>query len=508
MLASKSNHDTLHPPLIGNGMVTSSSSAVVVVVGVTVGIAAETTSDKLSSWLHLRRQRRPHSGTVPLLCSVVWWSILWVMIPCGTAALATTTSSKGKGGGSSSSSSGSRGTGFQKQVALYQPDTSPSTNRLVQVLTQAGAVLDGTVIGWEIPSSSSSSSSSSSTGRFNRSRRQRGLYATKHFKTDQVLCKIPSSYILALSDPAVTCANDDNMDQDQRQYLSMAQLGANFLTMYQDTPTAAAQWSFFLDCLPQPRVGHDCDSDVNPEHAHFATPLLMRTPDWFATDELALLELPRSVAMARQRLANLNAVARDTGIDRDRLQWATTLVSSRSFALSMASPKSTKDGGAIPATDERGQVIAPTGERNTLRVLIPYLDMVNHQSLPRANAQWTVLDPEKDDAWLALTATRPIRAGSEITRSYNDATLAPSSVELLADHGFVEAGNPMDAYMLRRGGDDILALSDWSTTLDEDVALQTALLHDASGGWSVADDTLHKILQFRIQLKQSYSNGN
>jgi SET domain len=173
----------------------------------------------------------------------------------------------------------------------------------------------------------------------------------------------------------------------------------------------------------------------------------------------------------------------------------------------MAPPESASDG-SIPV-DERGQVIAPTGERSTLRVLIPYLDMVNHQSLPRANAQWTVLDPEKDDAWLALTATRPIRAGSEITRSYNDAALAPSSVELLADHGMVEMGNPMDAYMLRKGGDDILALkSDWSTTLDEDVAMQTALLADvAKHGWSVADETLYKILQFRIQLKQSYSNG-
>jgi hypothetical protein len=41
------------------------------------------------------------------------------------------------------------------------------------------------------------------------------------------------------------------------------------------------------------------------------------------------------------------------------------------------------------------------------------------------------------------------------------------------------------------------------------VAMQTALLVDeeANHGWSVADDTLLKILQFRIQLKQSYTNG-
>lgn len=59
-------------------------------------------------------------------------------------------------------------------------------------------------------------------------------------------------------------------------------------------------------------------------------------------------------------------------------------------------------------------------------------------------------------------------------------------------YGFVPAEkNPVDSYRLKKGGDDVLQLHEWSTTLEED----RKVLEMLSGG----DVT-------RIRLKEAYSN--
>ena len=211
------------------------------------------------------------------------------------------------------------GTGFgpSKSLQLHTPDTSPQVQRLVQVLRQQGAELDGTEIGTDVV-----------TG-------IRGLYATKHWTKDKIICKIPSDMALALSDPA----------QKGEDAPSLAHGGANFLKLYQKNEQASKQWSFYLDCLPQPEQ-------------------IPRTPDFYADEELNLLEFPRIVAAAKKRKEEIKQVAAETGIDTSEIQRATAMVSSRAFPLAVAEADKDlqTDVGDI-ALDERGQVMTKAGER-------------------------------------------------------------------------------------------------------------------------------------------------
>lgn len=119
--------------------------------------------------------------------------------------------------------------------------------------------------------------------------------------------------------------------------------------------------------------------------------------------------------------------------------------------------------------------------------------MANHHS-DQPNAKLTLIDPEKDDAWFALEATRPIKAGKEIVIAYGSGV--DSSVELLLNYGFVPQSNKIDEFMLKKGGDDAIeSLDGWTTSLEEDKTM-LSMAED--------DERLRKILNFRIRLKESY----
>jgi hypothetical protein len=120
--------------------------------------------------------------------------------------------------------------------------------------------------------------------------------------------------------------------------------------------------------------------------------------------------------------------------------------------------------------------------------------MANHSS-DHNNAKLTLIDPEKDDAWFALEATRPIPAGKELVIAYGNGV--ESSAEILMNYGFVPQSNKIDKFMLKKGGDDCIAsLDGWTTTLDEDKTMLPMAEDDA---------TLKKILTFRIKLKEAYA---
>ena len=137
---------------------------------------------------------------------------------------------------------------------------------------------------------------------------------------------------------------------------------------------------------------------------------------------------------------------------------------------------------------------AVAASKKTIRVLLPYLDMINHSS-DNANCELHLIDPEKDEAWFAIRATRPIKAGKEITISYG--TGVESSVELLQNYGFVPDENRIDKLMLKKGGDECLeSLDDWSTTLEED---EKSL---EEGGDTLGN--MSNVLRLRIALKKSY----
>lgn len=70
----------------------------------------------------------------------------------------------------------------------------------------------------------------------------RGMYATKSFKQNEIICKIPSDVALALSDPNAASAINDEMN--------VAEGGVNFLQWYANNQQAKVMWTPYLDTLP------------------------------------------------------------------------------------------------------------------------------------------------------------------------------------------------------------------------------------------------------------------
>jgi hypothetical protein len=386
--------------------------------------------------------------------------VLALLLPITVESFAAA-ASRSKGSSSSSSTANGKGTGFgapRDAWKIHTPDTSVETQRLVDFLQRQKAAISNTDIGLDPV-----------TG-------QQGLYATKNFKEGQIICKIPSDCALALSDPAL----------GGKDAPTTAHGGLSFLNMYWKNTEQRKMWAPYLDTLP---------AKVTPESA---------TPDFFSSDELALLEFPRVLARAKQRQEEIQAVAATVDqneMSLEEIQFATWIVSTRAFPIQIAVPDNQDEQDSATANagdiqlDDRGQVISKA-ERSWIRVMAPYIDIVNHNS--NANAKMTLIDPEKDDAWFALEATRPIPQGREINIGFGSGY--DSSVELLLNYGIVPTEeNKVDAFMLRKGGDDCIAsLDGWSTTLEEDEAMLEMMAEDDD------DVNLRKILAFRIKMKKAY----
>ncbi|KAL7552237.1 hypothetical protein ACHAWF_015469 [Thalassiosira exigua] len=186
------------------------------------------------------------------------------------------------------------------------------------------------------------------------------------------------------------------------------------------------------------------------------------------------------VKQARERKNQILDLSQKGNIPFGELQFATWLVASRSFAIKLSVDDPLVKEGAVSTSEK------------AIRVLLPYLDMINHSS-DNPNAELHLIDPEKDDAWFAIRALRPIKKGKEITISYG-ASGVESSAGLLMNYGFVPDENRIDSMMLRKGGEDCIeSLDGWSTTLEED----ESQLSQASGNMA-------NVLKLRIKLKQSY----
>ena len=357
-------------------------------------------------------------------------------------ALASSKSKAGRSGGGGGFGSG------QKTTFIHTPDTAEETQRLVKFLSAQNAKgLDTVDIG------------------FNKDTGARGLFCTSKIKKNQKICRIPSDCALALADPSKNGADAP----------TPAHRGANLLEMYMKNEQAKKQWSPYFDTLPTQ------DSDT-----------FDRTPDFFTDEDLELLEFPRLINRAKERKKEIEEVAAERGLTVEELQFATWLTTSRQFRMFIPTPESEKDG-IMPDEDEKGQIISKGGEKKALYVLVPFIDIANHSS-DQPNCKLSLIDPEKDDAWFALEATRPIAAGKELVIAYGNGL--ESSVELFQNYGFVPSANKIDALMLQKGGDDTITdLDGWSTTLEED-KLIVEMAKD--------DPVVQKSLQFRIRLKESY----
>mmetsp|Transcript_8701 Transcript_8701/g.10979 ORF Transcript_8701/g.10979 Transcript_8701/m.10979 type:complete len:391 (+) Transcript_8701:74-1246(+) len=287
----------------------------------------------------------------------------------------------------------------------------------------------------------------------------RGLYASKDFKKNDIILKVPSDLVLALSDPQLKGADAP----------AIAHCGRNFMDMYLNNPTASQTWAPYLNMLPSKESNFD------------------RTPDFFTDEEIDALELPLAVNKAKQRLLDIVEVCTKDDIPFDDLQFATWLVSSRCMAISI---EDTSEPLPMSDSDTGGAISKPS---QTIRVMVPFLDLINHSS-DNANAEIHLIDPEKDEAWFAIRATRPIKKNKELTIGYGT---AGTSVDLLQDYGFVPNSNRFDSYMLTKGGDNIIeTVEEWSTTLEADEkALEDPEL----------SANMKKVLEFRCKMKKSYS---
>ena len=294
----------------------------------------------------------------------------------------------------------------------------------------------------------------------------RGVFCTRAYNKGEIICQIPSDTALALADPS------------SKEETSLVQAGCNFLEMYALHPDAKVLWAPYLDTLPT--LGSD----------HFDA-----TPDFYDDEELQLLEFPRLIKMAQQRQQELkDLAAQKPALTLEQLQFATWIVSSRALAIPIT------EQGEQPQVDDLGRPILTKNTR-LLRVLVPFIDLVNHAS-NSPNTELHLIDPEQDNAWFALKATRNIAAGKEIVYSYGNGI--ESSVELLLNYGFVPHENKVDALMLSKSAssssgtdcnDTPTTLEAWSTTLEED----ELMLQQIDGRGS----RLRTILEFRARLKKA-----
>lgn len=397
----------------------------------------------------LPRNKHGQYASGLLILTLIYLSIL--LLPTAVDSFAAGASSSQKKGAV-------KGTGFgapKTPWKVYTPDETFATASLTEFLLKNKASISNTEIGFDPV-----------TGK-------QGLYATKNFKEGQVICQVPSDCALALSDPAAA----------GKDAPTVAHNGLQFLQWYwKNAVERSTTWAPYLDTLP------------------ISVPAADATPNLFPVGALELLEFPRLVERAKERQTELKTLCEsqenDIQASLEELEFATWIVTTRSFPIQMQVPALEEEAGAdADKFDDRGQVIS-MAERHWIRVMVPFIDIANHNS--DANAQMTMIDPEKDDAWFALKATRPIPQGREINMRYGSGL--DSSVELLLNYGIVPTEeNKIDAVMLRKGGDDCIAnLEGWSTTLAEDEAMMEM---------TAADDTssnLKKILAFRIKMKKAY----
>ena len=295
---------------------------------------------------------------------------------------------------------------------LYLPDTSPTTQRLIDFLLEEECEGIGNAEepgGIEIG--------------FSQKTGIRGIFAKQDFQAGEFLCAIPFPTTLVVN-------------ADEPESFTNTDRGLAFLNDYLDLhqKSSDSKWGPYLDCLPT--------NDANGG-------LFDPTPDFFTPEEIRLLEFPRLVHAAEKRKEEIERASEVSLVSAEDLQFATWLVKSRSFSIIKVRQDETTA---------------------TKSVMIPFLDMINHSS-DNPNAELQVVESKSgdDESFYALQATRAIAANKEITIAYG--TGKDSSVDLFLNYGFVPNMNKDDAEFLlnSKEDDDCFTRADqWSTTIKED----------------------------------------
>ena len=338
-----------------------------------------------------------------------------------------------------------------KKTPAYIPDTSSTTRNLVKFLEEEECegvgVEGGTEIGF-----------CGKTGR-------RGLFAADDFQPGELMLGIPFPC-------CVTLAMDDIMIGEP----SDPELGFRLLNLMSDTGNYNDFGPYF--------------QSFPTRDEHFDA-----TPDFWTVPEIKQLELPPILEKAAERKQEIEQLAQSRNVNEPELQFPTWLVKSRGFTLlkpMLTTPDKPASQQMEIHTESKDDTVEPQTTLVSKTVLMPYLDMINHDAPEGANAELQVLETKaEDESFYALQATRPIRKGSEIVVTYG--TGQKSAVDMLSNYGFVPSRNPNDLKFMNENWSD----HKWSTTLEEDKATLESTGDDAS------DAVMKKILDFRIRMKSS-----
>ena len=275
------------------------------------------------------------------------------------------------------------------------------------------------------------------------------LVATKAFKKDAVVARVPSELALALSDP-----NAGEAD--------LAECGANF---YKFGYLEDKFFAPYVATLPAPS-----EITATPDH-------------WDATD-VESTEWPPLVEEVARRRARVAAVAAETGTPEELVRYGAFLASSRAHELRLDDVGG--DAGAVHPSAEGAA--KPT---KALRVLVPFLDTANWGASP--NVRLEVLDAARDDATFALIALKPIAEDDALVASYG----ARATPDLLLDFGFVpnarlDGSASVDGRLVAQGA---------ATFADASTAADRATLDDAG-----ASQPAKLASKLRIALKSAKIN--
>jgi hypothetical protein len=257
---------------------------------------------------------------------------------------------------------------------------------------------------------------------------------------------IAGEYILAI--PILSSLTIFDSLNDGNQALSDnedVQEAVNFLTTYANDP----HWEPYLSCLPK----------IND-------PNFDATPDFWDPEIVRELEIPSLISDCLERQHEIDVVAEKTRIDPADLKWATWIVRSRRFTTFQII---SQDGGMTS---------------RLRRMLVPFVDMVNHDVDPNAEVETIIIRDADDESMHALVATRDIEPGEQVTIGYNDGRA--TCLDLFDRYGFWLTENPADDLI-----DWDLVDPQWSTTLEEDERLFAGPL----------DGALRTAVSMRIHLK-------
>jgi SET domain len=332
------------------------------------------------------------------------------------------------------------------------------------------------------------------------------------------------------------------------------------------------KWGRYFQCLPT--MTSNCDKTIdfwinnkNNENVKNHTNTVTDDDDDDDDDNtenddnnIALQELqkflPLLVTEAIERNTIIQQLSKQYNLHPNHVQFATWLVRSRMFTMiqtkSETSPSTTTTSTTDNNLNNNNNTTTTTNNNNNNNnnkneiatgkdlsvqriqrtMLIPYMDMINHATIDRANAIIQIIEGTTDDeSMFCIQAIRIIKPGQEIIISYG--TGQETTLDIFSKYGFL----PLDriGYMIRYNlndknyldwdNDDDILLSASASVFEKEImslsSLQSQCLpsikiieqHDIQllkslliGGATRTSSNRRIVVQLRIYLRRLYHN--